>query len=110
MARITKVELEQQLIASQRDNAALRERISILEAEVARLSALAVDAAQTLQSGDEQAQADAAQRVYREAKTADWPTAPVAPKAKRQLPAHFIAAREAAMRLGRCIKVEVSHA
>lgn len=32
-------------------------------------------------------------------------TKSIAPRAPRPLPAHFIAAREAAMRLGKCVKV-----
>lgn len=36
--------------------------------------------------------------------TVDWPSA-AAVKAQRTLPAHFAAAREAAMRLGRVVKV-----
>jgi hypothetical protein len=40
------------------------------------------------------------------AKNAATPVAwPTAPKAARQLPAHFVAAREAAMRLGRVVRV-----
>ena len=90
MARTTKLELEQQLIASQRDNAALRMELSTLRAELER-------AARTLQVGSEQEQANAAQRVYHATRPAQ-PT-------QRQLPAHFIAARELAMRTGRSVKV-----
>ena len=35
---------------------------------------------------------------------ANWPTA-ARVRAERQLPAHFVAAREAAMRLGRAVKI-----
>ena len=102
MARITKVELEQQLVASQRDNAALRAEVSVLRAEVARLSA---------QPLAPQAQPQAAGAAGSAA--ADWPTAAQAQRVQRvavqrttrQLPAHFVAAREAAMRLGRAVKV-----
>jgi len=42
--------------------------------------------------------------------TAPTPNAPktIAPRAPRPLPAHFVAAREAAMRLGKCVRVETS--
>lgn len=81
MARTTKLELEQALVASQRDNAALRTELSVLRAQL-----------------------DAAQRdVALPSVRSDWPTAKVA--TGRKLPAHFAAAREAAMRLGRSVKV-----
>lgn len=75
MSRTTKLELEQALIASQRDNAALREQLSIAQAQIAMLSTP-------------------------KATPVAWPDAP-----QRTLPAHFVAAREAAMRLGRAVKV-----
>jgi hypothetical protein len=88
MTRITKLELEQRLIASQRDNVALREQLSVLRAQLA-------SAAQTMQAGCEQAQANAAQQLYRAA----------APRPARSLPSHFAAARELAMRTGRSVRV-----
>ena len=100
MARITKVELEQQLMCKGKELAAAREEISVLQAEVERLRRLAGAAAEALQQGDEQAQANAAQRIYREAR-------PSVPHTRRPLPAHMQAAREAAMRLGRVVRVEM---
>lgn len=80
MARITKVELEQQLMCKGKELAAAREEISTLRAEVERL---------------ERAQGVAtpapAPRVY----------------TPRALPAHMQAAKEAAMRLGRVVRVEM---
>lgn len=75
-SRTTKPELERALIASQRDNAALREQLSIAQAQIALLS-------------------------KPRATPVAWPTA------TRPLPAHFAAAREAAMRMGRSVKVTV---
>lgn len=81
MARTTKIELEQQLIATQRDNAALRAEVSALRAEVDRLSRT-------------------------EPRT--WPTVKQHLAGGKSLPAHFAAAREAAMRLGRSVKVSAT--
>lgn len=78
MARTTKLELEQRLAAAQQEVVALRHEVSALRADNERLRGKPV----------------AAER-------ADWPAAPRAHK----LPAHFAAAREAAMRLGRSVKV-----
>lgn len=78
MARTTKLELEQRLAAAQQEVVALRHEVSALRADNERLRGKAT-------------------RV-------DWPAAPRAHK----LPAHFAAAREAAMRLGRSVKVGVT--
>ena len=84
MARTTKLELEQALIASQRDNHLLREQNSVLRASNEVLRTKLAEAAEDKTT------------------TADWPKAP---RAERKLPAHFVAAREAAMRLGRVVRV-----
>lgn len=81
MARTTKHELEQQLIVSQRDNAALREQNSVLRAEIDRLS---------------------------RTEPQPWPTVKQHLIATRKVPEHFAAAREAAMRLGRSVKVSAT--
>lgn len=97
MARITKIELEQQLIASQRDNAALRHELSVLRARVAQLEHEAQEA--TCAGDDTGPVAGPGDVLAKPVVRADWPTAP------RKLPAHFVAAREAAMRLGRVVRV-----
>lgn len=77
----TKLELQQLLLASQHDVAALRHELSIARAEVERLK-----------------------RSAQREEQSDWPTVA---KHVRQIPAHFAAAREAAMRLGKAVKVSV---
>lgn len=89
MARTTKLELEQALIASQRDNAALRLALSESRANVESL--------RTLLRNEEHR---VAMLSTPKATPVAWPDAP-----QRTLPAHFAAAREAAMRLGRAVKV-----
>lgn len=90
MAQVTKLELSQRLEASLKEVVALRQRISVLEAECARkereLAALAEQ---------QRSQAPKAQRVVRRT---PW-----------QRPAHMEAAREAAMRMGKVVRVEAAH-
>ena len=83
MARVTKVELEQQLVAQGKALAAAREEVSVLKAEVERLRCMAQR--DSAQRGS--AQRDSVQR-------GPW-----------QRPAHMEAAREAAMRLGKVVLV-----
>ena len=81
---------------------ALIERNAECEALRLKLS----EAALTLQQQPttEQLAADMAQDLHRASNRA---INNVAPRAQRSLPAHFAAAREAAMRSGRCVKVSV---
>ena len=76
--KMTKAQLVEHAAAQGREITKLREQLSIAQA-----------------------------RPTRAAHTVDWPTADEvqAPRAPRTLPAHFVAAREAAMRLGRAVKV-----
>lgn len=76
--KMTKADLIKHAAAQGQEIAKLREQLSIAQAQPTRA-----------------------------ARTVDWPTAGEvqAPRAPRTLPAHFVAAREAAMRLGRTVKV-----
>lgn len=76
--KMTKAQLVEHAAAQGQEIARLREQLSIAQAQPTRT-----------------------------ARTVDWPTADAvkAPRAARTLPAHFVAAREAAMRLGRAVKV-----
>ena len=118
MSRTTKPELERQLIASQRDNAALREQISVLRAQLEATQLREVEMANALEHAAGLPRCTwvntthtefmaltrkAAAPAETKTTTVDLPTAP---RAKRELPAHFAAAREAAMRLGRVVRVD----
>ncbi len=136
--RITKPELEQALLASQRDNAALREQISVLRLQLSMAEQCIKDTSDQATEHIEALKAQLEATQLREAEMANalehaaglprctWvntthaefmgmtreatqPTMPAPktewPSAPRKLPAHFVAAREAAMRLGRAVKV-----
>lgn len=82
-------------ITSRSTKAELLAQIAVLEAEL-RTAALALqDLRLQLSIAKAQPAAPAAPRAPR-----------VVPARNHQLPAHFIAAREAAMRLGRSVRVE----
>lgn len=108
MARTTKLELEQQLIASQRDNAALRLALSEARANVESLrtqyrelsTAYDYQSAELAETNTEREalrQSLAVTRIERNHLQGQVN--------ERKVPAHFAAARELAMRTGRCVKV-----
>lgn len=79
--KMTKAQLVEHAAAQGREITRLREQLSIARA--------------------------AAHAAHSDTGDWDWPTAGdvQAPRPARALPAHFVAAREAAMRLGRAVKV-----
>jgi hypothetical protein len=89
----TRLVLATELVARNTECEALRTRLSIAQHEVAMFARTAHDAI---------ARNDGLDPV-----TGAGLPAPktIAPRAPRPLPAHFVAAREAAMRLGKCVKV-----
>ena len=76
--KMTKAQLVEHAVAQGREITRLREQLSVAQAQPARA-----------------------------ARIVNWPTAGEvqAPRPARALPTHFVAAREAAMRLGRAVKV-----
>lgn len=101
MARTTKLELEQALIASQRDNAALRLALSEARANVESLRVLLRNEEIRHEEANTEREALrqslAVTRIERNHLQGQVN--------ERKVPAHFAAARELAMRTGRCVKV-----
>jgi septal ring factor EnvC (AmiA/AmiB activator) len=102
----TRAALAAALAEANTEREALRAALSLVRVELASAKNALTDlgeAADDARANEhEGVNADHVADVVRKAIPVAWPAAPKAP---RKLPPHFVAAREAAMRLGRVVRV-----